>query len=85
MERLSEQAELYPAFTYYQYSNLGLTLAGEVVAAASGQAYADYVREHILDPLGPENTTPELPNEKRGDQFAIGFSRRLRDGMRGTL
>ena len=35
IERLSRQETLYPAETYFQYSNLGLTLAGEVVAAAS--------------------------------------------------
>jgi CubicO group peptidase (beta-lactamase class C family) len=82
MDRVSEQEELYPAFTYYQYSNLGLTLAGEVVAAASGQPYAEYVQQHILDPLGLEDTSPELPNDKRGEQFAIGFTRRFRDGSR---
>lgn len=82
MEKVSDQEELYPAFTYYQYSNLGLTLAGEIVAAASGQPYADYVQQNILDPLSLEDTSPELPNDKRGDQFAIGFTRRLRDGSR---
>ena len=37
IEDLSNQEELYPAFEYFQYSDLGLTLAGEIVAAASGQ------------------------------------------------
>jgi CubicO group peptidase (beta-lactamase class C family) len=37
VEKISKQEMLYPADTYYQYSNLGLTLAGEVVAAVSGQ------------------------------------------------
>ena len=36
---LPTQSMLYPPRTYYQYSNLALTLAGEIVAAASGQAY----------------------------------------------
>ena len=51
IEKLTSQEELYPADTYFQYSNLGLTLAGEVVAAVSGQPYAEYVKQHILDPL----------------------------------
>ena len=60
IDRISDQEELYPADTYYQYSNLGLTLAGEVVAAISGQPYAEYVQEHILDPLGLDSTSPEI-------------------------
>jgi CubicO group peptidase (beta-lactamase class C family) len=38
------QSALYPAERYFQYSNLGLTLIGETVAAVSGQLYADYAR-----------------------------------------
>jgi CubicO group peptidase (beta-lactamase class C family) len=34
---LSQQEALYPAETYFQYSNLGITLAGEIVSAASGK------------------------------------------------
>ena len=37
---LSHQEALYPAETYWQYSNLGITLAGEIVSAASGKPYA---------------------------------------------
>ena len=47
VERLSGQQMLYPPETFWQYSNLGLTLAGEVASAASGQPYAELVsREH---------------------------------------
>ena len=34
IERLSNQETLYPAETYFQYSNLGLTLAGEFAVAS---------------------------------------------------
>jgi len=61
VRRLPEQEELYPAQTYHQYSNLGLTLAGEIVAAVSGQPYDGYVRDRILTPLGLASTTPEIP------------------------
>ena len=46
----ASQTALYPAETYFQYSNLGLTLAGEIVSAASGMPYADYVAKNILAP-----------------------------------
>ena len=42
--RLSIQETLYPADTYFQYSNLGLTLVGEIVAQVSGKPYAEYVK-----------------------------------------
>jgi CubicO group peptidase (beta-lactamase class C family) len=85
MERISSLKELYPANTYFQYSNLGLTLAGEIVAAASGESYADYVRGNILDPLGLNNTHPEIPDQHRRKQLAVGYSRRQRDGSRNVM
>ncbi len=81
-ERLSKQETLYPARTYFQYSNLGMTLAGEIVQAASGMPYADYVRRHILDPLGMEDTHPDLPEHER---FATGYGTFRRDGTRSTV
>ena len=80
--RVSGQEALYPASTYFQYSNLGLTLAGEVVAAASGQSYDDYVRRSILDPLGLRNTTTEMPESERGGRLATGYGALTRDGTR---
>ena len=38
--------------TTYHYSNLGMSLLGEVVTEVSGQPWADYVQEKILQPLG---------------------------------
>ena len=73
---------LYPPRTYYQYSNLGLTLAGEIVAAASGQAYGDYIRANILDPLGMSSTFTDLEDRFRGNRLASGYTARGRDGQR---
>ena len=85
IDRISNQEELYPADTYYQYSNLGLTLAGEVVAAISGQPYAEYVQEHILDPLGLDSTSPEIPEKHRGERLATPYSTPGRDGKRTAI
>lgn len=38
------------------YSTPGVVTLGQIVAQISGQAYADYVRKHILAPLGMDNT-----------------------------
>jgi CubicO group peptidase (beta-lactamase class C family) len=85
MERIAAQEPLYPADRYIQYSNLGLTLAGEVVAARSGKAYDAYVRENILAPLQLTATYPEIPLDEKGKRLAQGFSARRRDGTRAAL
>jgi CubicO group peptidase (beta-lactamase class C family) len=82
VQKLPSQSALYTPETRFQYSNLGLTLAGEVVAATSGTPYADYVRRNILDPLGLHSTTPEMPEAERGKLLATGYSALDREGQR---
>ena len=72
--KLAEQATLYPADRYFQYSNLGLALAGEVVAERSGQGYDAYVREHILEPLGLQDTETGFPTDARAARIATGYA-----------
>ena len=85
IERVASQEPLYPSERYLQYSNLGLTLAGEIVSAASGQPYDQYIRRAILDPLGMRATYPEIPVEEKGKRLAVGHSARRRDGNRAAL
>lgn len=85
IERLPSQSTLYPADSLFQYSNLGLTLAGEIVAGTSGLPYADYVRTRILEPLQMRDTRPSYPLELRGTQLAIGYSGKQRGGNRSPL
>jgi len=85
IKKLSGQEELYPAETYFQYSNLGMALAGEVVAAVSGLPYAEYVKKNILSPLSLKDTIPEIPEAQRGKRLATGYSNRLRDGSRQVI
>src|SRR5690606_33101014 len=46
------------------YSNFGTALAAYIVELVSGQPFAAYVQEHILDPLGLTSTTyaQQLPS-----------------------
>jgi CubicO group peptidase (beta-lactamase class C family) len=85
IEALRGQETLYQSFSEYQYSNLGMTLAGEVVAAVSGQPYAEYVQANILSPLGLGSTTPEIPADQQDRRLARGYSGRLRDGHREPI
>ena len=83
--KLGEQETLYPASTYFQYSNLGITLLGEVVEEVSDMPYKDYVSQNILKPLGLSNTRPELPEKLYGNELAIGYSSLTRDATREKL
>ena len=82
IERISSQQTLYPAETYHQYSNLGLTLAGEVAAATAGMSYNDLITRNILSPLGMTSTTTDIPAAERGKRLAMGYSAIMRDGGR---
>jgi len=42
--------------TRYEYSNIGAALAALAVERQTGMAFADYVRSHILQPLGMDES-----------------------------
>lgn len=79
---LENQETLYPSSTYHQYSNLGLTLLGDIVEEISGVPYETYVKQNILGPLGLANTRTELPEEMYGQDLAIGYSALSREHQR---
>ena len=82
IDRLSVQETLYPAQQYFQYSNLALTLAGEIVRERSGQEYSAYINQNILEPLGLSDTRTYYPEDLRGKQMAIGYTGIQRAGTR---
>jgi CubicO group peptidase (beta-lactamase class C family) len=77
--RLSMQERPLPVETRWKYSNLGATLAGEVVTAVAGEPYADFVRRRILAPLGMTATLVATP-EPGHPRLATGYARRLLGG-----
>ena len=81
-ERIAAQPMLYPSDTYFQYSNLGLTLAGEIAAAAANEPYETIIRDRILRPLGLSSTWADIPSDR---QIAVGHSAERRDGTRAVL
>jgi CubicO group peptidase (beta-lactamase class C family) len=85
MKQLASQKTLYPADRYYQYSNLGLTLAGEIVTTVSGEDYETYIKNNIINPLGMSDTQPEMPKELYGTDLAVGYSAMTREGTRDKL
>ncbi len=79
---ITGQSQLYRPYDYWQYSNLGMSMLGAAVASASGAAWADYVRDTILAPLGMTATTTDMPFERVGAGFARGYYVRSGDGTR---
>jgi len=75
-ERLPSQQTLYPSGRYFQYSNLGMALLGEVIAAHAGRPWSEVVREDILDPLGMDDTYTSVPDAHATGRLAAGFSAR---------
>ncbi len=85
IEELSTQETLYPSATYFQYSNLGMMLLGEIVAEVSGEPFEEYVINNILQPLNLDNTRTYMPEELHGAELAIGYTPMLRDGTRSSV
>jgi CubicO group peptidase (beta-lactamase class C family) len=44
----------------YEYSNLGFALQGKIITKVSGMPFQDYIKKHILEPLGMNTATYEF-------------------------
>jgi len=82
VDKLAKQQTLYPADTFFQYSNLGLSLAGEIVQKHSGMPYEEYIQDAILNPIALSDTRTYFPKNLHGKQMAVGYSGRSRAGKR---
>jgi D-alanyl-D-alanine carboxypeptidase len=56
----------------WKYSNLAFGLLGEVIQRVSRQSYEDYIKDHILDPLGMTATVFDLEDANR-DHLLTGY------------
>lgn len=62
-------ARIRPPGEISAYSNYGAALAGHIVAEVTGESYEDYIRRHLLAPLGMARSTAAqpVPNDLAGD------------------
>lgn len=76
--RLLNDARLAsPPGTRYQYFNQNYRLLGRLIEQVSGQAYGDYLRDHIFAPLGMASTTADpagAPRLSQGYGRVFGFA-----------
>ncbi len=56
----------------YEYSNLGFAMLGKIISNVSGIPYQDYITQHILKPLGMNDTQWEF-EKVPADQLAHGY------------
>lgn len=73
-EQVAAGALVYGPAEKWKYSNFGYTILGEVIKAASGVPYEEYVNEHIVGPLGLSHTAPTLTDDMI-ENLAAGYSR----------
>ncbi|MDX2179957.1 MAG: serine hydrolase domain-containing protein [Bryobacteraceae bacterium] len=82
-ERLSIQEAAYAPSVRWKYSNLALSIAGEVVEAVSGEPYIQYIDKHLFAPLGM-TASSMVPSEDDKKKLATGYARRMPDGSRAA-
>lgn len=63
-----------PVGARFQYFNTGYEVLAAIVETVSGQTYADYMQQHIFDPLGMARTTTD-PAIARANGLAQGYTR----------
>jgi CubicO group peptidase (beta-lactamase class C family) len=78
LEQLTHYRPPYPPGQRYEYSNWNYVLLGEIISRASNQPYAEYVQEHVLEPLEMSHTTfadpHTLPGAATGNLIVFGAS-----------
>lgn len=67
--------QIFPPGTVPAYSNYGNALAGYIVEQVSGEPFADYVRDNVLEPVGMDSSdfVQPLPDGLR-DRMAQGYT-----------
>jgi len=76
LARVAEIFTAVPPNTQWKYSNLGYQLLGEIVRRISDQPYPEYLRQHVLDPLGMTATSFEPLSEDLAGRSATGYNGR---------
>lgn len=84
VEVVATQEPIAPAGTTYHYSNLGLSLLGEIVAEVSGRSWAEYLQDEIFEPLGMHSTSG-APDESLLSRRATPYMLPGPDGTRAVF
>ncbi|HIE1097643.1 MULTISPECIES: serine hydrolase domain-containing protein [Stenotrophomonas] len=72
LARISDRPLDFEPGSRWSYSNTGYMLLGRVIEVVSGERYADYLRRHLLQPLGMRHTFT-LADTGRLGGMAVGY------------
>lgn len=64
----------FPVGQRYSYSNLGVDLAGHILATVTGQSFDDWIRANILEPSGMPNSSFNMAETELKENRAKGYS-----------
>ena len=82
---VSAQEQLYRPYDHWQYSNLGMSMLGDVISKVSGISWGDYIEQNIFTPLGMKGSTTDMPFDLVGNGFAQGYYVRTAKGERNAV
>ncbi|WP_084645859.1 serine hydrolase domain-containing protein [Marinimicrobium agarilyticum] len=57
IDRLDEVSFICPPSSCYSYQNVAFSLVGDVLLAATGETYEDYVERRLFEPLGMDDAS----------------------------
>lgn len=81
LETIRTHGKVLEPTEHFKYSNIGYSLLGLIIEAASGVPWREYVQANIVDPLGLKHTGPDL-DDGRLDELASGYSSRVHGAQR---
>lgn len=79
LKSLKDVEMIVPAMSQFAYSNLGYNIMGLALARVAKQPYTQYVDQHILKPLGMDQSGFAFTESMR-NRFAVGYKAARPDG-----
>jgi CubicO group peptidase (beta-lactamase class C family) len=64
VKQLAKQPLLFQPGTQWSYSSPGIEILGRIIEVCSGEKYADFISEHIFQPLGMKDSFYFPPADK---------------------
>jgi CubicO group peptidase (beta-lactamase class C family) len=85
LDMVSAHEALYRPYDHWQYSNLGMSMLGDVVSSVSNMSWGKYVEKNIFVPLKMAHSQTDMPFDIVGNGFAQGYYVRNPKGERNPV
>jgi CubicO group peptidase (beta-lactamase class C family) len=71
-EAMSKELDFQPG-SQFSYSNIGFTLLGKIIENTTGEPYRNYLKDHVLEPMGMHSSFIHTTNYTASEDEAIGY------------